>query len=184
MVRLTELGLFEVYSGQWHRKYSKPQHPSNDELWDAWLTAGGRAYGLAGDDSHRFGEFDFATPGKGWVMVRCRELSSDAVLAAVEAGEFGLFYVELTGIVRVFVERTTGVKAPDQTTEEFLHEAEHHGAFTEVRRQALQRFLEAADLVKYAAQVPGSHEVTEAVDSAHAFCQQEAEQGAPCAARS
>lgn len=88
VVRLTELGLFEVYSGQWHRKYSKPQHPSNDELWDAWLTAGGRAYGLAGDDSHRFGEFDFATPGKGWVMVRCRELSSDAVLAAVEAGEF------------------------------------------------------------------------------------------------
>jgi len=113
-----------------------------------------------------------------------RALAELMARGLIEAGEFGLFYVELTGIVRVFVERTTGVKAPDQTTEEFLHEAEHHGAFTEVRRQALQRFLEAADLVKYAAQVPGSHEVTEAVDSAHAFCQQEAEQGAPCAARS
>ena len=33
-----------------------------------------------------------------------------------------LFYVELTGIVRRYIEQTTGIRAPEQTTEEFLRE--------------------------------------------------------------
>jgi hypothetical protein len=32
------------------------------------------------------------------------------------------FYVDLTAIVRRFIERTTGIRAPEQTTEEFLRE--------------------------------------------------------------
>ncbi|MAG57603.1 MAG: hypothetical protein CMJ83_15025 [Planctomycetes bacterium] len=96
----------------------------------------------------------------------------EALLARrlVEGGEHGLFYVELTGIVRVFIERTTGVRAPEETTEEFLRDIERNDGFPPERRRALARFLEAADLVKYAAQIPGSDEVNESVDAAFAFC--------------
>lgn len=99
----------------------------------------------------------------------------------VEIGAFGIFYVELTGIVRLFIERTTGVQAPDQTTEEFLREVEGHEAFPADRRHALARFLEAADLVKYAAQVPGRVEIDEAVDAAYTFCGLKTEQAEACA---
>ncbi|NRA94690.1 MAG: hypothetical protein HRU14_00620 [Planctomycetes bacterium] len=99
----------------------------------------------------------------------------------VEKGAFAAFYVELTGIVRLFIERTTGVDAPDRTTEEFLREVEGHEAFPVQKRQALGRFLEAADLVKYAAQVPGSNDVDEAVDAAYVFCGLNSEQAEACA---
>ena len=99
----------------------------------------------------------------------------------VEKGAFAAFYVELTGIVRLFIERTTGVDAPDRTTEEFLREVEGHEAFPVQKRQALGRFLEAADLVKYAAQVPGSNDVDEAVAAAYVFCRLNSEQAEACA---
>ena len=96
----------------------------------------------------------------------------DALLrrGLIDLEAFGLFYVELTGIVRKFIERTTGVQAPEETTEEFLRDIDDHQSFPVERRRALERFLEAADLVKYAAQIPGREEIREAVDAAFAFC--------------
>ena len=85
-------------------------------------------------------------------------------------GLHGDFYVELTAIVRRYIERTTGVDAPDQTTEEFLRVMEHHTGFPMERRTALSAFLEAADLVKFAAQIPGEHEVAAAVAATRRFC--------------
>ncbi|MGA0058974.1 MAG: hypothetical protein ACO3RU_05240, partial [Planctomycetota bacterium] len=69
------------------------------------------------------------------------------------------------------LERTTGVHAPEQTTEEFLRAMEGNPAFGDARRQALAAFLLASDYVKYAAQVPTGEEVGEAVAAARAFCQ-------------
>ncbi|MBI5851325.1 MAG: hypothetical protein HZB39_09910 [Planctomycetes bacterium] len=99
-------------------------------------------------------------------------LAIDALLAAglVEQGRTAEFYVRLTAIVRRHVERTTGVHAPEQTTEEFLRAMDGHAAFPPERRSGLTRFLAAADLVKFAAQVPGASEVDDAVDSARALC--------------
>jgi hypothetical protein len=81
------------------------------------------------------------------------------------------FYVELTGIVRRYIESTTGVKAPDQTTEEFLSQIANHSQFPADRRGALERFLEAADLVKYAAQIPDKKQTAESVFAARDFCE-------------
>lgn len=64
------------------------------------------------------------------------------------------FYVELTGIVRRYIERTTGISAPEQTTEEFLRECERNPIVPWTRRDRLRDFLEAADLVKFAAVTP------------------------------
>jgi hypothetical protein len=79
------------------------------------------------------------------------------------------FYVELTGIVRRYIERTTGVRAPEQTTEEFLREISRAKTFGEDVRMRLGDFLEAADLVKFAAHQPRPEDVDESVRRARVF---------------
>ncbi len=64
------------------------------------------------------------------------------------------FYLRLTGIVRQYVEDTTGIRAPEQTTEEFLRDMRSRAVFPPERSARLAEFLEAADLVKYAGQQP------------------------------
>ena len=86
-----------------------------------------------------------------------------------ERGEFQEFYVQLTGIVRRYIERTTGIHAPEQTTEEFLRDPEAQRAFSFEKAQRLRSFLEAADMVKYAAVKPGQRELEESVDRAREF---------------
>lgn len=79
------------------------------------------------------------------------------------------FYVELTGIVRRFIERTTAVRAPEQTTEEFLREIGRQETFPEDDRRRLAEFLASADLVKFAAYQPRREDIEESVHRARAF---------------
>ena len=79
------------------------------------------------------------------------------------------FYVELTGIVRRYIESTTGLRAPEQTTEEFLRDMRGKLVFPADRSEKLARFLEAADLVKYAAQRPGEGEMEASIARAREF---------------
>ena len=74
-----------------------------------------------------------------------------------------LFYVELTAIVRRYIERTTGIRAPEQTTQEFLHEISRRADFPAGESGRLKSFLEAADLVKFAAHQPRQEDVDESV---------------------
>ena len=73
------------------------------------------------------------------------------------------FYLRLTGIVRQYVEDTTGIRAPEQTTEEFLRDMRSRAAFPPERSVRLAEFLEAADLVKYAGQQPGEGQIDQAI---------------------
>lgn len=86
-----------------------------------------------------------------------------------ERGEFQEFYVRLTGIVRRYIERKTGIHAPEQTTEEFLRDPATQRTFPFERAERLANFLEAADMVKYAAVKPGERELSESVDRAREF---------------
>ena len=79
------------------------------------------------------------------------------------------FYVRLTGIVRRYIERTAGIRAPEQTTEEFLRDMRSRKVFPPERAERLAQFLEAADMVKYAGQQPGQRQVQEAVARAQEF---------------
>ena len=47
-------------------------------------------YGLANDDGHRYHHIPSrgSEPGRGWIMVLSPELSTEALLAAIEAGRF------------------------------------------------------------------------------------------------
>jgi hypothetical protein len=79
------------------------------------------------------------------------------------------FYVELTGVVRRYIERTTDVHAPEQTTEEFLREISVKGTFPPEERERLGWFLESADLVKFAAHEPRSEDIEESFRRAKIF---------------
>jgi hypothetical protein len=79
------------------------------------------------------------------------------------------FYLRLTGVVRQYVEDTTGIRAPEQTTEEFLRDMRAHAAFPPERSVRLAEFLEAADLVKYAGQWPEPAQLEQAITRAHEF---------------
>ncbi len=79
------------------------------------------------------------------------------------------FYVRLTAIVRQYIEGTTGVHAPEQTTDEFLREIGAGTLFSRDERQRLKEFLEAADLVKFAAVRPELSSVRESYHRARCF---------------
>lgn len=88
------------------------------------------------------------------------ELAADEFQALARAGflargDLAGFYVELTAVVRRYIERTTSIRAPEQTTAEFLRAMRGHPAFDAEQQTRLKAFLEAADLVKFAAVRPG-----------------------------
>jgi hypothetical protein len=73
------------------------------------------------------------------------------------------FYVELTMVVRRYIERTHGIRAPEQTTQEFLAAAAKHPQFSPETVNQLRAFLESADMVKFAGQeasIPMTDEAT------------------------
>jgi hypothetical protein len=80
-----------------------------------------------------------------------------------------LFYVELTGIVRRYIESTKGVRAPEQTTEEFLREITGRKTFSAEENHRLKYFLEAADLVKFAGYRPERDDVESSCHRAKEF---------------
>ena len=87
---------FEVYNGHpLVHNDGDHVHPSTERMWDILLAhrlAEGREimFGLATDDAHHYHEMDVknANPGRGWVMVRAAELTADALIAALEQGDF------------------------------------------------------------------------------------------------
>ncbi len=83
-------------------------------------------------------------------------------------GRYKDFYVELTMVVRRYVQRKYGIRAPNLTTEEFLHEAMASGDLA-ANREKLARFLESADMVKFAGIEATPEMADEATDSARGY---------------
>lgn len=79
------------------------------------------------------------------------------------------FFVQLTAVVRRYIERSTGVNAPDQTTEEFLREVNQQKLFGEDENLRLGAFLESADLVKFAGFQPDPDNIKQSIHKAKQF---------------
>ena len=79
------------------------------------------------------------------------------------------FFVELTGVVRRYIERSTGVRAPEQTTEEFLREVNADSLFPQETNARLGAFLESADLVKFAGYHPDAEAIKQSTHRAKQF---------------
>jgi hypothetical protein len=79
------------------------------------------------------------------------------------------FYLELTMIVRRYIERAHTIRAPEQTTEEFLAAASLNPAFTPEVMRKLRAFLQSADLVKFAAFQPPAGATDQATGTARDY---------------
>lgn len=84
---------FEIFNGHPHvHNLGGGGVPGLEEMWDDLLSRGRMYYGLAVDDAHTFRHFhpgrNVSNPGKGWVVVRAPELTQEAILHALNSGEF------------------------------------------------------------------------------------------------
>lgn len=79
------------------------------------------------------------------------------------------WYVDLSAIVRRYLEDRYRLRAPELTTEEFLLEAQRSGQLTSAHRALLAQFLARCDRVKFARYAPEDAESQDALDSARAF---------------
>ncbi|MGD9158073.1 MAG: hypothetical protein PVG39_06680 [Desulfobacteraceae bacterium] len=87
----------------------------------------------------------------------------------IDAGEIKQFYLRLSAIVRRYVENRFGLKAPEQTTEEFLTGLNGAGEFPDKYKPLLRDFLKHCDLVKFARFEPGAEDIQKSFDSCKAF---------------
>jgi len=84
--------LFEIFNG--HPQVNNlggGGRPGLEEMWDSLLTSGIVLYGQAVDDAHTFmrpEDRSAARPGQGWIVVRADTLTSTAIVAAIERGDF------------------------------------------------------------------------------------------------
>jgi hypothetical protein len=97
MVLSEELRFFEVFNGHPSvRNYGDDLHASCERIWDIVLALRlGKhrlpiVFGVATDDAHGYHEFGpgKVNPGRGWVMVRARHLTAEAIVRGLEVGDF------------------------------------------------------------------------------------------------
>lgn len=75
-------------------------------------------------------------------------------------GKIDAYYVDLSAILRYYIEDRFHIRAPEQTTPEFLDTANQSGIYTEEQQQFLSDFLRQCDRVKFARLQPGLEDMT------------------------
>jgi hypothetical protein len=106
-------------------------------------------------------------------MARLRELEQRGLPSPDQGGPaVDVWYVELSAIVRRYLEDRYGLRAPELTTEEFLREAQRSGQLSSTHRDLLSDFLVRCDRVKFARYQPGEDESRQALGSARSFLEE------------
>ena len=84
----------------------------------------------------------------------------------ITSGRVQEFYVELSDIVRHYLEDRFYFKAPEMTTEEFLVHLKNAHQLKPAHKGLLSEFLVQCDMVKFAKHQPGEDEIRSSYDSA------------------
>ena len=85
------LNLLEVFNGHpASNLYGGEGKYTYEQIWDGVLSEGSIVFGVATDDAHNYHDFvpEKSNPGRGWVVVRAPEFTQDAIVSALETGEF------------------------------------------------------------------------------------------------
>jgi hypothetical protein len=101
-----------------------------------------------------------------WALAALGDLAKFDWIAAGEAREL---YYRLTEVVRGYVESKFGLRAPEMTTAEFLTALARNRSALPYDNDKLGQFLEACDMVKYAAVAPQREDADDALTTARAF---------------
>jgi hypothetical protein len=87
----------------------------------------------------------------------------------VEQGRIKEFYEKLSFCLRQYIENRFRLRAPEQTTEEFLEELKKSDFLKPEYKQELKRFLEHCDLVKFAKYSPDNDQINQSLTMARQF---------------
>lgn len=90
--------------------------------------------------------------------------------------EHKLYYIELSDIVRRYLENRFNLRAPEMTTEEFLNSVKDNKALMLEHKSLLRDFLFACDLVKFAKYEPAEKEADSSFESAKRLIDQTKEE--------
>ena len=96
-------------------------------------------------------------------------LDALAEAGLIAAGQFEMFFEQVSGILRYYIEDRFGLHAPERTTEEFLTELRGTDVLDHATRGELGRFLEHCDLVKFARQQATAEQMQEALELVRRF---------------
>lgn len=98
-----------------------------------------------------------------------KELGALIAKDLIRRNKIKAFYLELTMVVRRYIERAHAIRAPEQTTEEFLAAVTKNPRFSHEVVVKLRNFLQKADLVKFAAFRPNPQTVDQALVTARDY---------------
>lgn len=116
-----------------------------------------------------------------WAVARER-------LALLEArhlpqqGKYDVYYVDLSAILRYYIEGRFQLHAPERTTPEFLAETIGKGYFSPQQEVFLSRFLRLCDRVKFARFRPDLEEMARSFDEVSVFVEETVPRETPEAA--
>lgn len=88
---LKRLRHFEIFNGHPAvHNVGGGGHPGLEAMWDDLLGRGRQIFGVAVDDAHHFTKWGprESNPGRGWVVVRAAELGREAILGALQRGDY------------------------------------------------------------------------------------------------
>jgi len=124
-----------------------------------------------------------ATPPTPWELAyqRLQALQGRQLPAQGKAEQY---YIDLSAILRFYIEDRFHVHAPEQTTQEFLDTAAKNGAFSDAHQRLLADFLRLADRVKFALHVPSAEAMEASYDAALQFVRETEPKPEPAAAES
>ena len=95
--------------------------------------------------------------------IRAKQKLQDALALIAQPKPFCIM---VSDTVRTYLEERFTFRAPERTTEEFLHELQGTDLLAGEQKQKLGEFLESCDLVKFAKYEPGESELKNLHNSA------------------
>ena len=117
--------------------------------------------------------------------LRLAHLIAYEALAALEKkdyirkGQIKAYYIELSDIVRHYLENRFNIRAPEMTTEEFLIKVKEDSALFLEQKGLLRDFLTNCDLVKFAKHQPAEEEANLSFVSVKKLIDQTKQEQAP-----
>jgi hypothetical protein len=97
------------------------------------------------------------------------ELQRIEGMGLIDQGQVKEFYFLVSNTLRKYLEDRFSLKAPEQTTEEFLENVSHSNDLEERYVELLKEYLYSCDLVKFARFVPGENEITTLLETTRHF---------------
>ena len=91
--------------------------------------------------------------------IACERLENLRLKDFPREGKIQEYYVELSDIVRRYLEGEFLIKAPEMTTEEFLRELKQAPSLVASQKSFLREFLDSCDMVKFAKYGPKIDEI-------------------------